>query len=131
MQKVIRAYELGVFVKKVHEEAIDGYVINEHEVYKAGREYVATLRVPETGEDTVRGGETDSIPESTATFQTEPLTRHDVSDKTIPDWKKLDKMVREGDKDGIEAYCKPFGITLKKTKSPFNMLKDFKEYVGA
>lgn len=138
MQKIIRSYMLGDFVKKMVQEAIEGapegYVVSEHEVYKAGREYVGTLRIPQTEKYTLDSDVTVEPLITSSVAPTEPskvLEGVPVDAKTVPDWKKLKDMVMRGDKDGIEAYCKPFGITLKKTKSPANMLKDFKDYVGA
>lgn len=122
----IRSPLIGDFILKILEQVKDGYVFSEHEVYRLGREYIADLRQPV--EEVVKEVVFQAKPSEAATEEVEGEL-HD--DTVIPDWALLDKLVLAGDKNAIEAYCKPFGINLKKTQSPANMLKSFKEHVGA
>lgn len=123
----IRSPLIGDFILKILDKTSEGYVFSEHEVYRLGREYIADLRQPV--EEVVKEVVFQAKPSEAAT-ESEPEEKlHD--DTVIPDWALLDKMVLAGDKNAIEAYCKPFGINLKKTQSPANMLKSFKDHVGA
>lgn len=120
----IRSPLIGDFILKIIDKTKEGYVFSEHEVYRLGREYIADLRQPEEEKEVVF----ESKP-SESTLQ-EPVTEA-LPETVIPDWELLDKLVLAGDKNAIEEYCKAFGVNLKKTQSPANMLKSFKEYVGA
>lgn len=117
----IRSFILGEFIESILNTVQDGYTYSEYETYRLGREYIADLRLPEV----------------TATFETEPVEKmveprvEGSSPTDIPDWKKLDTFVSLSDKNGMEAYCRGFGIDLNKRKSPQNMLIEFKVFIGA
>lgn len=130
----IRSFILGEFIASILNTVQDGYTYSEYETYRLGREYIADLRLPEV----------------TATFEIEPVKKivepvepvkkivepvepyvEGSSPTDIPDWEKLDTFVSLSDKDGMEAYCRGFGIDLNKRKSPQNMLIEFKVFIGA
>lgn len=132
----IRSPLIGDFILKIIEKTKEGYVFSEHEVYRLGREYIADLRQPV--EEVEKEVVVEAVFQTTSEITTEKTDSEvhtaegDIHpDTVIPDWELLEKLVRAGDKNAIEAYCKPFGINLKKTQSPANMLKSFKEHVGA
>lgn len=121
------------FMQVVNKALADGYTLEggvfpqpfgeryAAQLYKAGATEVTDTNKPS------EGVEDDKSPKSEAGSE----ETNKVSDTTVPDWELLDKLVLKGDKDAIEAYCKPFGIDLNKRKSPANMLTEFKEFVGA
>lgn len=126
----IRSPLIGDFILKIIEKTKEGYVFSEHEVYRLGREYIADLRQPV--EEPVKEVVAEVVFQATPEITIEDTDSEAIHPETvIPDWELLEKLVRAGDKNAIEAYCKPFGINLKKTQSPANMLKSFKEHVGA
>ncbi len=117
----VRKFILGEFIKAIKEAELEGYIFNEYEVWRLGGEYLVNMSLP-------------------AVFQAEAVKVSEVVEKTtvegdsgtdVPDWEKLDAFVKAEDKDGMEAYCKGFGIDLNKRKSPANMYKEFKKHVGA
>lgn len=124
----VRSHLLGEFVTKVIEASHKGYHFSPHEVYRLGREYIADLRL--VPKETFYQPSVQTLEKVAQDVAVEEAAKTHAA-TVVPDWALLNRMVRDGDKDGLESYCKPFGINLKKTKSVVNMLKDFKTHVGA
>lgn len=126
----VRAFLLGEFVQKILDKQSEGYVFDKESPYRIGRQYITDLTLGSELNSTQETpeGEKESGDSSKVTPEIAPEI---APDTVIPDWDKLDNLVKADDKDGLEDYCKAFGIDLNKRKSSANMLKEFKVFVGA
>ena len=128
----VQGYGYAVFMKKLAEALATGkYTMTGGKFPQPfGMSFRASLPlVGEANEKEISEKATEVPTQPVPTAEDTSETIHD--DKVVPDWDKLNALVKAGDKDGIEDYCKPFGVDLNKRLSPKNMLKEFKDFVGA
>lgn len=148
----IVSYNLSEYTEKIVNLTNDGYVVEGYP-YKVGLCYYCTFILPEAVEEKVQkeeqekeadkadrvvvnnalGAEEDVTTtiaeeaEQVANESAKKVMSEEEAKAFSPDWKLLDRLVEEGNKEEIEKVGKKFGIELDKRKSPKNMLKQFKE----